>query len=32
MAIAENVGYDATGRSTRKNDLLKILEIYKKQE
>jgi len=32
MAIAENVGYDATGRSTGKNDLPKILEIYKKQE
>jgi len=31
MAIAENVGYDATGRSTGKNDLPKILEIYKKQ-
>jgi len=32
MAIAENVGYDATGRATGKNDLPKILESYKKQE
>ncbi|MCL0033131.1 SAM-dependent methyltransferase [Peptococcaceae bacterium] len=32
MAIAENVGYDATGRSTGKNDLPIILETYKKQE
>lgn len=32
MAVAENVGYDATGRATGKNDLKSILEIYKKQE
>jgi type I restriction enzyme M protein len=32
MAIAENIGYDATGRATGKNDLPKILEIYKNQE
>ena len=32
MAIAENIGYDATGRSTGKNDLKTILELYKKQE
>lgn len=32
MAIAENVGYDATGRSTGKNDLLVILEAYKRRE
>ncbi len=32
MAIAENVGYDATGRSSGKNDLPAILEIYKKQK
>jgi len=31
MAIAENVGYDATGRSTKENDLPMILEVYKKQ-
>lgn len=31
MAIAENIGYDATGRSTKKNDLPMILEVYKKQ-
>jgi len=30
MAIAENVGYDATGRTTGKNDLKSILGIYKK--
>ena len=32
MAVADNIGYDATGRMTGKNDLPKILEIYKKQE
>ena len=32
MAIAENIGYDATGRSTRKNDLPTILEEYRKHE
>jgi len=32
MAIAENIGYDATGRSTGRNDLPKILEEYHKFE
>jgi len=32
IAIAENIGYDATGRSTGKNDLPVILEAYKRQE
>jgi len=32
MAIAENVGYDATGKATGKNDLPKILEEYHKFE
>jgi len=32
MAIAENIGYDSTGRITGKNDLLKILEEYHKFE
>lgn len=32
MAIAENIGYDATGRSIGKNDLPKILEKYHKFE
>lgn len=32
MAVAQNVGYDATGRASGKNDLPAILEIYKKQE
>lgn len=32
MAIAKNIGYDATGRTTGKNDLSKILEVYKKRE
>ncbi len=32
MAIAENIGYDATGRSTGKNDFPKILEEYHKFE
>lgn len=31
MAIAENVGYDATGRPTGKNDLPQILDIYSKR-
>jgi len=30
MARAENIGYDATGRATGKNDLLRILESYRK--
>lgn len=30
MARAENIGYDATGRATGKNDLPQILESYKK--
>jgi len=29
MAIAENVGFDATGRETNKNDLPQIIEDYK---
>ena len=32
MAMAENVGYDATGRATGRNDLPRILEVYKKQD
>lgn len=32
MAITENIGYDATGRSTGKNDFPKILEEYHKFE
>lgn len=32
MAIAENIGYDATGRATGKNDLPAILEDYRKIE
>lgn len=32
MAISENIGYDATGRATRKNDFPKILEEYHKFE
>lgn len=31
MAIAENVGYDSTGRKTTENDLDMILEEYRKQ-
>ncbi len=31
MAIAENIGYDATGRATGKNDLLTILNDYKEK-
>lgn len=30
MAIAEHIGYDATGRKDPKNDLIDILEEYKK--
>ena len=30
MAIAEHIGYDATGRTEAKNDLYKILEEYEK--
>lgn len=30
MAIAEHIGYDATGRKDSKNDLDKILEEFKK--
>lgn len=30
MAIAENVGYDATARETEENDLPEIIEAYKK--
>lgn len=30
MAIAKNIGYDATGRATEKNDLPIILDAYKK--
>lgn len=29
MAIAEDIGFDATGRETRKNDLPQIVEDYK---
>ena len=29
MAIAENVGYDATGRETEQNDLHEIVDAYK---
>jgi len=32
MAISENIGYDATGRATGKNDFPKILEEYHKFE
>jgi len=32
MAIAENVGYDATGRATGSNDFSVILEAYEKQK
>jgi len=32
MAISENIGYDATGRATSKNDFPKILEEYHKFE
>jgi len=32
MAIAENIGYDATGRVIEKNDFPKILEEYRKFE
>lgn len=32
MAIAQDIGYDSTGRKTEKNDLNKILEEYKKFE
>jgi len=31
MAIADNVGYDATGRATGKNDLPQILQTYRKR-
>lgn len=32
MAISENIGYDATGRATGRNDFPKILEEYHKFE
>jgi type I restriction enzyme M protein len=32
MAIAENIGYDATGRTIEKNDLPIILDAFRKQE
>ena len=32
MAIVENIGYDATGRLTHKNDLLNLLEKYHRFE
>jgi len=32
MAISKNIGYDATGRATSKNDFPKILEEYHKFE
>ena len=30
MAIADNIGYDATGRKVPDNDLIKIYEEYQK--
>ena len=30
MAIADHIGYDATGRKDPQNDLTEILEEYKK--
>jgi type I restriction enzyme M protein len=32
MAIAKNIGYDAVGRQTGKNDLLEILKLYQEKE
>lgn len=32
MAIAENIGYDSTGRSTNRNDLKEIVKAYKRND